>query len=287
MAELDSRQFRAGCARLLRRSRQLGDGWQWRQVGADRFLVRETVVPAPPPADDTCDIDSDDGETDSAAVAACPSVWLLEHHVALSSSYGVPLLLMTGRDLSGRPLEAEQVWRLAPAEHADHLRRHGWATLSLLEHPVLRRLFLAVHPCHTARLMAQATAADRSEVVIGGGGEVPSCGGDAVAFSDSQSRVSDVSVCADQGGPRNSESSDAESQPCGTVELERSVAVETAASDVGTAVGQSDQDRTNGCELDDTGLCTEQEERAYRYLILWLSMFGPICGLTLHEAYAF
>ena len=185
MAELDWQRFRAGCARLLLRSRQLGDGWQWREagpVGDDGFLVRTVVVPAPSSELTGSAADSGAGvatpvpdlptelaeeqleesdlaeepsvDPDPSAAATGRAVWLLEHHVAFSRSYRVPLLLLAGRHQSGRPLQPEQVWQLAPAEHAAHLQQHGWSTLSLLEHPVLQRLFLAVHPCHTARLMA-------------------------------------------------------------------------------------------------------------------------------------
>ncbi|XP_037087302.1 ubiquitin-like-conjugating enzyme ATG10 [Pollicipes pollicipes] len=94
----------------------------------------------------------------SAARARPAVVWVLEHHVAYSVSYQVPLLLFGGRELSGRPLSLEQLWALVPAVYGARMATDRWSTVSQLEHPVLQRPWFAVHPCNTSRLMERALA---------------------------------------------------------------------------------------------------------------------------------
>ncbi|CAL1538628.1 unnamed protein product [Lymnaea stagnalis] len=78
-----------------------------------------------------------------------------EYHILYSESYCVPVLYFIVFRADGKLLSLEEVWKLCPSSYQKLLTENKWATLTQMEHPILGRPYLQLHPCHTADLMTQ------------------------------------------------------------------------------------------------------------------------------------
>ena len=79
----------------------------------------------------------------------------LEYHIVHSFSYEVPVLYFTATYSNGRQLSLNDTWKLLSHRFvSDDMDR--WGLISQQEHPLLHCPFYHIHPCHTAKVMAQA-----------------------------------------------------------------------------------------------------------------------------------
>ena len=79
----------------------------------------------------------------------------VEYHIVHSFSYEVPVLYFTATYSNGRQLSLKDTWKLL-SDHFVSSDMDRWGLVSQQEHPLLHCPFYHIHPCHTAKVMAQA-----------------------------------------------------------------------------------------------------------------------------------
>ena len=207
----------------------------------------------------TCFSPSDNGKR---SLREEETVVYLEYHVIYSPSYQVPVLYFTASYASGKQLPLERVWQvLSPVR--SKVAGMKWGLATQLEHPLLSCPFYHIHPCHTA------TAMERAFGMLGSVSEEDGGGG-----GGRDSGVSDAGRYRGQGGGsrvvNGGEGSEGGGNPGGR--------------------GEAEEDRGMiGGEL----ACGNSSEECSRimggpapsYLLSWLSMFGPVAGLTTPLSY--
>lgn len=77
------------------------------------------------------------------------SVYTIEHHVTYSCSYGVPLLSLNAWNSDGNILTMEECWKVLGIEPKEEV----YSMLTQIDHPVLQKPFLTLHPCKTEEIM--------------------------------------------------------------------------------------------------------------------------------------
>ncbi|XP_017078590.1 ubiquitin-like-conjugating enzyme ATG10 [Drosophila eugracilis] len=76
----------------------------------------------------------------------------VEYHVVYSVSYQVPMMFFQAHRSDGSLLDLEEAWKLfMPETKAIDL----YQILTQMDHPVLFRPFMALHPCRTAEVLQQ------------------------------------------------------------------------------------------------------------------------------------
>ncbi|EDW01188.1 GH21294 [Drosophila grimshawi] len=76
----------------------------------------------------------------------------IEYHIVYSVSYQVPMLYFQAHRSDGSLLDVEATWSLFMP---DASRSDLYEMLTQMEHPVLFRPFMALHPCRTSEILAQ------------------------------------------------------------------------------------------------------------------------------------
>lgn len=87
----------------------------------------------------------------------------VEYHIVHSFSYEVPVLYFNATYSNGRQLSLEDTWRLLSKQFVSH-DVDRWGMVSQQEHPILHCPFYHIHPCHTAKVMVQATMTKGDQV---------------------------------------------------------------------------------------------------------------------------
>ncbi|XP_052863562.1 ubiquitin-like-conjugating enzyme ATG10 [Anopheles cruzii] len=78
--------------------------------------------------------------------------FLVEYHVVYSVSYQVPVLYLNIQDSRGQTIDLQTAWLLL--ETLKEIGSKGaYCTLTQMEHPILQRPFLCVHPCKTHEII--------------------------------------------------------------------------------------------------------------------------------------
>ncbi|XP_017464483.1 PREDICTED: ubiquitin-like-conjugating enzyme ATG10 [Rhagoletis zephyria] len=105
-------------------------------------------------------------EDDSATAAPSTKDLLqIEYHIVYSISYQVPVLYFRIYRSDGSLMNLEDAWRIfrgyvgnaGSAYATGHTTNEDMLNImTQLDHPVLRRPYIAIHPCRTAELLAQA-----------------------------------------------------------------------------------------------------------------------------------
>jgi hypothetical protein len=218
----------------------------------------------------------------AAAVAAAAATGtgrcrgaVVDLHVLLHPSYQVPTLLLRPCWGDGSPIgaaELQQLLRPAPAPGAQpggSAASPGWAHLEPLEHPLLHRPWLCLHPCQTARLMGTMLLGQQGGSG-GAGAEHPAraslalpagaaCQAEAASAVDGSSGTEQVpgtaTITAEAGGTGTADEGGAafNAGPAG------------AAANAAGAADVRSSSNTDGC----------------RYLCSWFSVVGPVIGLPL------
>ena len=79
----------------------------------------------------------------------------VEYHIVHSFSYEVPVLYFNATYSNGRQLSLQDMWKLLSDRFVSS-DVDRWGLVSQQEHPLLHCPFYHIHPCHTAKVMAQA-----------------------------------------------------------------------------------------------------------------------------------
>lgn len=79
----------------------------------------------------------------------------VEYHIVHSFSYEVPVLYFNATYSNGRQLSLKDTWKLLSDRFVSG-DMDRWGLVSQQEHPLLHCPFYHIHPCHTAKVMAQA-----------------------------------------------------------------------------------------------------------------------------------
>lgn len=85
----------------------------------------------------------------------------IEYHVVFSVSYAVPLLCMNAWRNNGTILLMEELWNYLNFTEGEHV----YNTLTQMDHPILMRPYLTLHPCKTAELLENMFSNSRNPVV--------------------------------------------------------------------------------------------------------------------------
>ncbi|XP_058128184.1 ubiquitin-like-conjugating enzyme ATG10 [Anopheles ziemanni] len=98
-------------------------------------------------------IDLTIGNDPSSADHGCGELCSVEYHVVFNESYGVPMLLFNiYREYLGR-MNMEDTWdALELSKEASSSKQYE--TLTMVEHPLLFRPFLCLHPCKTNDILS-------------------------------------------------------------------------------------------------------------------------------------
>lgn len=72
-----------------------------------------------------------------------------DYHVVYNPSYGCPVLCFNAWEMNGSLLTIEECWKQFNLANFDY----KYHTLTQMEHPVLMKPFITLHPCKTSELM--------------------------------------------------------------------------------------------------------------------------------------
>lgn len=155
-------EFHRCIKQFLTISDRLADGWVLHNKEAPEavYLVKKitvlnadnkpdvdaTLLPLEEPLDDVL-------EDENVIIRPTSGALTWEYHVLYSHSYCVPTLYFNAWTTDGRLLGLEDMWRHVHANFQHSLQEDRWSALTQQEHPVLRRPFYLLHPCHTAQIL--------------------------------------------------------------------------------------------------------------------------------------
>lgn len=154
--------FHRCITQFLKTSDRLVDGWVLHNKEAPEaaYLVKKITVLD---ADNTPGVDATllpleeplDDVLEDENVITRPTAGALtwEYHVLYSHSYCVPTLYFNAWTADGRMLGLEDMWSHVHTNFQHSLQEDRWSVLTQQEHPVLRRPFYLLHPCHTAQVL--------------------------------------------------------------------------------------------------------------------------------------
>lgn len=155
-------EFNRCITQLLTISDRLSDGWTLHNKDAPKetYLVKKVIIPDTENKSDlspfavSLEEPLDDVLEDANVIrGAGGRILTWEYHVLYSRSYLVPVLYFNAWTNDGRLLSLEDMWCRVHANFQDSLQENRWSVLTQQEHPVLRRPFYQLHPCHTAQLL--------------------------------------------------------------------------------------------------------------------------------------
>lgn len=91
----------------------------------------------------------------------CEVTVTFEYHVAYHSSYCVPILAFKVWKQDGTLLSLEEFW-----EYNQQLKSNNmYDTLTQLDHPILQRPFLTLHPCRTHEFIRPFIESSKNPVI--------------------------------------------------------------------------------------------------------------------------
>ncbi|XP_063237066.1 ubiquitin-like-conjugating enzyme ATG10 [Bacillus rossius redtenbacheri] len=157
-------QFILCVNKFLEVSNMLNDGWSLvgslEKIGHGYikkcFAVRDakhSYSPETPVFEEVDDLYS--GFCDDNAVSEfSPEMKLTwEYHVVYNTSYAVPELFFNVWKRNGVLLSLDEIWSMVPAAFSDRLHHDKWDFITQQEHPICRRPFFHLHPCHTSDIL--------------------------------------------------------------------------------------------------------------------------------------
>lgn len=85
----------------------------------------------------------------------------VEYHVVYSISYATPILCLNSWRSNGTLLTIEELWKCFNFTEDEDM----YSTLTQMDHPVLQRPFLTLHPCRTGEILGNMFKNSRNIVV--------------------------------------------------------------------------------------------------------------------------
>lgn len=97
--------------------------------------------------------------TSSSSVSNRSIILQYEYHVLYQQSYGVPLLCFNAYKPDGSMLTITEAWHIFNRHYlsetnSDKSIQHFGSILTEMDHPILFKPFLTLHPCQTTKLLA-------------------------------------------------------------------------------------------------------------------------------------
>lgn len=94
----------------------------------------------------------------SSLAANCSTILQYEYHVLYQQSYGVPLLCFNAYKPDGSMLTITEAWHIFNRHYTNEIRndkgiQHFGSILTEMDHPILFKPFLTLHPCRTTELL--------------------------------------------------------------------------------------------------------------------------------------
>ncbi|KAI4460840.1 ubiquitin-like-conjugating enzyme atg10 [Holotrichia oblita] len=85
----------------------------------------------------------------------------VEYHVMYSISYGTPILCLNSWRNDGTLLTMEELWKCLNFTEDEDM----YSTLTQMDHPILQRPFLTLHPCRTGEILENMFKDSRNIIV--------------------------------------------------------------------------------------------------------------------------
>ncbi|XP_075169190.1 autophagy-related 10 [Haematobia irritans] len=122
---------------FLEISNRLNDTWSWEEKNSNigQSYLKYTQKFSDPLTNDLINID---------------------YHIVYSISYQVPIMYFQAFHSDGKMLSLDNVWKLFHFDNSFKYSREDMLNiLTQMEHPVLFKPFMCLHPCRTAEILAQ------------------------------------------------------------------------------------------------------------------------------------
>ncbi|XP_073844303.1 autophagy-related 10 [Musca autumnalis] len=118
-------------------SNKLGDTWSWEEKNSSEgqsYLKYKQKVSDP----------------------VSQNLIQIEYHIVYSISYQVPIMYFQAHYSDGKMLNLDNVWQLFQFhKDSQYSREDMLSILTQMEHPVLFKPFMCLHPCRTAEILEQ------------------------------------------------------------------------------------------------------------------------------------
>ena len=212
----------------------------------------------------------------------------LEYHIVHSFSYDVPVLYFNATHSNGKPLGLKDTWRLLSDRFVSS-EVDRWGMVTQQEHPLLHCPFYHIHPCHTAKVMAQAINIQTGGEVV----KVHSARGEGEKRKDGDELSNNLTCDAGRakGGDSVEKPGEESSNSSGcTVGASSRLSFEKPSERLSYSSGcDHDADASGRQSFEKpkqewNKTCRQSEPT--NYLVTWLSTFGPLVRLGLPLEYS-
>ncbi|BES97656.1 Autophagocytosis associated protein, active-site domain [Nesidiocoris tenuis] len=148
-------EFLASSKELLCISQRLNDGWNWSDTQDGWGYLHKTELKS-----------SSGNESADDVTAEQPGKTILvwEYHILYSPAYSCPVLYFNVRDQDGKFIGLDST--IGQLRFPAKTGRNYLSVVSQSEHPILRKPFCYLHPCHTSDLIIAAEKG-RTNLLIG------------------------------------------------------------------------------------------------------------------------
>ncbi|XP_061401768.1 ubiquitin-like-conjugating enzyme ATG10 [Musca vetustissima] len=138
MAYLTWSEFCKESQEFLEMSKKLNDTWSWEEKNSNEgqsYLKYKQKISDPLSQD----------------------LIQLEYHIVYSISYQVPIMYFQAHYSDGKMLTLDNVWQLFQFQQKDsqYSREDMLSILTQMEHPILFKPYMCLHPCRTAEVLEQ------------------------------------------------------------------------------------------------------------------------------------
>ncbi|XP_058813491.1 ubiquitin-like-conjugating enzyme ATG10 [Topomyia yanbarensis] len=163
---LTEEEFVIEAQQFLNLSQQLHDGWELvKSKSGTVYLKKQLMQPLVLLKNVNLEEDNQDellvDDPSYSTQTSISELYRFDYHVIYSISYQVPVLYFNVYKSDGTVLSLEEAWSgFLALESSEQLHQ----TLTQMEHPVLFRPFLALHPCQTAQVLGN-TSKSKNRIV--------------------------------------------------------------------------------------------------------------------------
>ena len=171
MTTISYEEFKVACLEFLELSKKIGDSWKLRSDIQDKdgLCIHKVQYIKGKSSKElknntTCKGDRQLEEEEEEEEFSDPAMMethntshftTYDYHIVYSLSHSVPVLYFNAWYSSGQLLSLDDVWEGVDVTHREQILNNKWGTLTQTEHPLLGRPYFQLHPCNTAKLIAQ------------------------------------------------------------------------------------------------------------------------------------